>query len=111
MRRVILESPFAGEVGKHVAYAKLCVRDCLARGESPLASHLLFTQPGILDDGKPDEREMGIEAGLAWQPVCDAIVVYIDHGVSSGMARAIDRATANGVQIEFRHLFKQDEAA
>lgn len=105
MRRVIVESPYAGDVDRHTIYARMCVRDCLSRGEAPLASHLLFTQPGILDDGKSDERKLGIEAGLAWHPVCDAVVVYLDHGVSSGMIVAIDRAKANGIPVEERRLF------
>lgn len=46
MRRVVLESPFAGDVERNVRYAKACIRDCLSRGEAPIASHLLFTQPG-----------------------------------------------------------------
>lgn len=49
MRRVILESPFAGHVESNIEYARACIRDSLLRGEAPLASHLLYTQPGILD--------------------------------------------------------------
>jgi hypothetical protein len=41
----------------------------LLRGESPIASHLLYTQPGILKDDVPEERPLGIEAGLAWRSV------------------------------------------
>ena len=47
---VIIESPFAGDVDKNIEYARKCVRDSLNRGEAPSASHLLYTQPGILDD-------------------------------------------------------------
>src|SRR5258707_638045 len=39
MRLVILESPFAGEVETNKVYAQAAVRDCLGRGESPIASH------------------------------------------------------------------------
>ncbi len=56
MRLVVIESPYAGDVQANVAYAKRCVADCLRRGESPYASHLFFTQDGILDDLKPEER-------------------------------------------------------
>jgi len=66
MRRVILESPYAGDVATNVAYARRALRDCLLRGEAPFASHLLYTQPGVLDDTLPDERACGIEAGLIW---------------------------------------------
>jgi len=66
---VVLESPFGGPtidaVLENVNYAKRCVKDCLKRGEAPIASHLLFTRRGILDDTIPEERALGIEAGLA----------------------------------------------
>ena len=42
-----------------------CLRDSLLRGEGPITSHLLYTQPGVLDDQIPEERQMGIDAGLA----------------------------------------------
>lgn len=75
-------------------------------GDSPLASHLLYTQPGILRDDDPSERRMGIEAGLAWGPVADATVVYVDRGVSSGMAIGAERAKREGRPVEYRRLFR-----
>jgi hypothetical protein len=66
MRRVVLESPFAGDVEANLKYARECMADCLRRGEAPIASHLLYTQPGILDDTKPEERKLGMEAGFTW---------------------------------------------
>lgn len=35
MRRVVLESPYAGDVEKNVAYARLALRDSIQRGEAP----------------------------------------------------------------------------
>lgn len=46
-RLVVVESPYAGDVERNVAYAKRCVLDCLKRGEAPYASHLFFTQSGV----------------------------------------------------------------
>ena len=91
MRLVIIESPFAGDVARNVAYARRAVADSLERGEAPIASHLLYTQPGILDDMRTEERKKGIAAGLAWSRVADGAVFYVDHGWSPGMeyARAI----------------------
>lgn len=102
MRRVILESPYDGNVEQHVAYARMAMRDCLMRGESPMVSHLLYTQ--VLDDREPHERAAGIEAGLAWGEVADATVVYIDRGISSGMTHGIARAQAQGRPVEYRTL-------
>lgn len=104
MRLVILESPYAGDIEKHVEYARLCVRDCLLRGEAPLASHLLYTQPGVLRDEVLAERALGIKAGLAWLRVAEAVVVYVDHGISAGMRQGIECAEGFGRLVEIRRL-------
>lgn len=103
-RLVILESPFAGDVEANVEYGRACVRDSLLRGEAPIASHLLYTQPGILDDNIASERQHGIDAGLAWRKVAEASVVYIDRGISNGMQYGIDAALAAGVPVEYRTI-------
>jgi hypothetical protein len=118
MRRVILESPYASknpdpvlaraERETNVAYARVCVADCLRRGEAPIASHLLF--PGILDDAKPEERKLGIAAGLAWVWVAQAMVVYTDLGISPGMQVAIAFAEEAGIPIERRTLNMREAA-
>lgn len=107
MKRVILESPYAGELRRNISYARRAVVDCLRRGESPIASHLLYTQPGVLDDRVPADRELGITAGLAWLKCAEAMVVYVDHGISSGMKAAIEDAEAAGVPVERRTLERE----
>lgn len=102
MRRVVVESPYAGEVDDNVAYARACLLDCLRRGEAPFASHLLY--PEVLDDAKPSERQLGLNAGLAWGRCADLVAVYIDRGISSGMRRGIEAAQDAGVPIEERRL-------
>jgi hypothetical protein len=104
MRLVILESPFAGDEQANIDYARLCVRDSLMRGEAPIASHLLYTQPTILDDSVPEERQHGIDAGLAWGAVADVTVVYIDRGTSIGMLRGMSTAHEEGRPIEYRSI-------
>lgn len=96
---VIIESPYAGDIETNLAYARRCLLDSLKRGEAPLASHLLYTQ--VLDDSKPEERTLGIEAGLAWTKKVDKTVVYTDLGISSGMKAAIERSS---VPVEYRKL-------
>jgi hypothetical protein len=104
MRLVIVESPYAGDVERNVSYARAAMRDCLLRGECPFASHLLYTQPGVLDDNEPDERDRGIRAGLAWGRHAHATVVYTDLGISKGMTWGIRNAEEAGRKIEFRKL-------
>lgn len=103
-RLVILESPYAGDVIENLAYGRDCLRDCLRRGEAPMASHLLYTQPGVLDDDVPEQRALGIAAGLAWGRVAVATVVYMDRGISKGMLHGIARAIAEGRPVEWRRL-------
>jgi hypothetical protein len=106
MRLVILESPYAAATEDrreaHVRYARDAMLDCLRREEAPLASHLLYTQPGILDDADPAQRALGIEAGLAWGRKADATVVYVGFDVSPGMRAGILRAHQEGRPVEFR---------
>jgi hypothetical protein len=104
MRRVVLESPYAGNIKRNVIYARLCIRDCLLRGESPIASHLLFTQDGILKDDVPLERKLGMDAGHAWMVAADACVVYVDFGLSHGMQAGIKEADRIGLKVEYRKL-------
>jgi hypothetical protein len=123
-RLVVVESPFAGHAPRwarfvpplslllaaidrqrNVRYARACVRDCLRRrDEAPIASHLLYTQPGILRDEVHAEREQGIAAGLAWARRADATVVYTDLGTSRGMQAGIADACRNGRRVERRSL-------
>jgi len=101
---VILESPYAGDVKRNVKYAQLCMADCLSRKEAPYASHLLYTQPHVLDDDITEERDFGIEAGLQWGEKADKTVVYGDFGYSDGMRRGIERANKSGRPVETRKL-------
>jgi hypothetical protein len=103
MKLVVIESPLAG-VPRNVAYAKAAMRDCLRRGEAPFASHLLYAQPGILDDTVPAQRANGIDAGLAWGSKAELCAVYVDLGISPGMTHGIARAQRAGIPIEERRL-------
>lgn len=105
MKRVILESPYAGDIEENIKYARACVRDSLLRGEAPMASHLLYTQEGILRDEISEERKHGIDAGLAWAEVADLHVFYVDRGMSEGMRYGMDYATKNKIPFEIRKIY------
>lgn len=101
---VALETPFAGDVEKNLRYARKCMHDCFKRGEAAYASHLLYTQPEVLDDNIPEERRLGMEAGMLWSEKAAKSVVYTDLGISSGMKFGIERASKVGRPVEFREL-------
>jgi hypothetical protein len=107
MRRVIVESPYAGDIEANKAYARACMRDCLRRGETPIASHLLYTQPGVLRDHVPAERAAGIEIGLQWGRFASITAVYTDRGISRGMKMGIDRAAQEGRTVLFRYISRR----
>lgn len=104
----IIQSPYKGDIAKNLAYANRCIRDSIERGELPIASHVFYT--GALDDDIPEERETGfcLESALmdlAMQSCRGArCVVYTDLGISSGMKRGIETASAKGIQVLFREL-------
>lgn len=101
---VILESPYAGDIDTNIRYARECLRDSILRNEIPLASHLLYTQDGVLDDNNPTERQLGIELGLSMGKLASMTVVYIDLGVSSGMKYGIQRALDENRPVEYRKI-------
>lgn len=104
MMRVLIESPYAGDVERNLRYLRACMRDCLSRGEAPFASHALYTQPGVLDDDDPAERALGIAAGLEYHGAVDYVVVYSDLGLSDGMKHGITIAIERGLDVEYRKL-------
>jgi hypothetical protein len=104
MKRVVIESPFAGDVERNLRYVRAAMKDCLMRGEAPFASHALYTQEGVLDDTKPEERKLGMEAGFHFSEVCDLTVIYTDLGMSSGMLEGIRRSVEAGRPFEERKL-------
>lgn len=105
---VILESPFSADseegLSQNIKYAQLCLRDCLRRGESPYASHLLLTQRNVLRDNVGSERTVGLVAGWAWMRIADKVVVYLDRGISKGMHLGIRKAQSLNKEIDYRTL-------
>ena len=108
MPLVVIESPFAGDIDMNIKYARACMRDSLNRGEAPYAMHLLYTQEGILSDDIPEERNWGIEAGMAWVKHAGLTAVYTNLGITPGMEIGIQRAEEDGRQIEYRELENWD---
>jgi len=106
MKKVIIESPYAGNIEQNIKYARACLKDSLNRNEAPLASHLLYTQDGVLDDTVESERMQGINAGLAWLEVADLHVFYVDYGMSDGMKYALNYSTDKGVKTVFRKILQ-----
>lgn len=108
MIRVILESPYAAPtpagVERNLRYLRACMRDCLLRGESPYASHGLYTQPGVLDDRNREDRQLGIAAGFEWRSAADKTVIYVDLKITDGMRAGVDSARDMRQLVEERSI-------
>jgi hypothetical protein len=106
---VVVESPYAApteaEVNRNLAYARAACHDALVtHGEIPFASHIKYTQPGMLDDTVAWERALGIGAGLAEGVMARKTAVYVDLGLSEGMVKGVLVAAKAGRAIVLRSL-------
>ena len=105
----MVESPYKGNnnwktVERNLAYARMCMSDCIKRGEKPYASHLLLTQSGVTNDMDSVQRELGMRVGLAWAECAKKTVVYTDLGISDGMRHGIRDADLFERAVEMRTL-------
>ena len=108
MMRTIIESPYGSKdeaiVKRNRAYLRRCLRDSLAKGEAPFASHAIY--PQVLDDRMPDERRSGMCAGFIWAEVAELIAVYVDYGITGGMEEGIKKAMGRGIYVVYREIGK-----
>lgn len=108
-----VESPYSAKTDdlfrRNILYARMACRWSLLNGYCPYASHLFFTQPGILDDDKPNERTLGINAGkLLIRDTATHTLVFQDLGISSGMEFGIEHAKQYNRTLEYFSLFNND---
>jgi hypothetical protein len=90
MKRVVVESPYAGNIKLNEIYGEFAIHDCLVNyNETPYASHLLYTRKNVLRDHIPEDRKLGIEAGFYWREVAEQTNFYIDLGMTPGMVQGI----------------------
>lgn len=100
---VAVLSPWRGEPRRR-SYLLACLRDSLARGEAPYASHAMFAATGLLRDEFEAERALGLACGLAWELRATMVAVYADLGVSEGMRASLARAREAHLGVDMRRL-------
>lgn len=119
--RVVVESPYAGKHGAscrcddcqidlaaNLKYARGALRDCLQRREAPFASHLLYTQDGVLDDHIPKDRNLGIGAGFIYRKGSNLSAFYVDRGISTGMGFGLEDVQTIAQSFELRSMLEID---
>ena len=105
MKRVVIESPYAGNYKLNETYAEFAMHDCLVNyNEAPYASHLLYTRKNVLRDHIPADRKLGIEAGFYWRSVSEKTVFYVDLGMTKGMVLGEEDCKKQGKPYEIREL-------
>lgn len=114
MRKVILETPYAGDIELNTFYAQCCMMDCIKKGEAPFASHLIY--PQVLEENTPAERGLGIGMGFMWGREADLCAIYTDlcdkgnlaglktYILSDGMQRAKELYEDLNIKVEIRSL-------
>lgn len=91
-------------VNKNLEYARQCCHWVFEQGGVPFASHLFYTQEGMLDDTNKDERNKGIEAGFFIGGFAEKVCVFYDKGISKGMKLGVQKALERDQEIEFVSL-------
>lgn len=64
-----------------------------------------FASGGVLSDGIPDERALGIELGLAWRLAARRAAFYIDLGWSVGMDAARSIYEREAIPFDVRRIY------
>lgn len=85
MRRAYICSPLSGNISGNIENAKRYARYIFKCGMAPVIPHFYAL---VLNDEIPDERKLGMQAGLSLLWVCDEVWVFGDE-ITEGMKRKL----------------------
>ena len=91
-------SPFSGDPAGNVEKAQHYCRFAVDSGYAPFAPHLFF--PQFLDDGIPEERELGLFMAIIMLTKCAELWVFGEQ-ITRGMAQEIRTAESRGMIIRY----------
>lgn len=89
MKKIYVASPYAGDIEKNTDFAKDACRFVLEQGHAFFCPHLLY--PNVLDEHNPNERQLGLDMGIAMLEICDELWCFGDR-ISHGMMMEISEA-------------------
>jgi len=111
---VMIESPYSGQIDRHVRYTALCCIDAaIVHDELGYASHGVMTQhPRCKEIFVSDfqekwdtlTRDEAIAMSHRMRRRCDKTVFYTDLGWSSGMTQALDYCKSHRIPFELRKV-------
>ena len=96
--KVYIVSRYAGDVKTNIRNARRYCRFAVAKLKNPLASHLLY--PQFLDDNKEQEREIGLQYGLALLKLCDEVWCF-GTDISEGMEKELAAAGRQNIRVRY----------
>lgn len=96
MKIIYVASPYAGDIQKNTEFAKRACRHVMNEGHAFFAPHLLY--PTILYEHQPEQRQLGLDMGIAMLSRCDELWCYGDR-VSPGMSLEIEEAGRLGIPV------------
>lgn len=91
-------SPFSGDPAGNAERARSYCRFAADSGYAPFAPHLFF--PQFLDDGIPEERELGLFMAIIMLTKCAELWVFGEQ-ITRGMAQEIRKAESRGMIIRY----------
>lgn len=91
-------SPFSGDPAGNVEKAQHYCRFAVDSGYASFAPHLFF--PQFLDDGIPEERELGLFMAIIMLTKCAELWVFGEQ-ITRGMAQEIRKAESRGMIIRY----------
>ena len=96
MKKVYICAPLAGDVQENIERAKRYSEYALRCGAAPVTPHFYAL---CLDDSIPEEREMGMAAGLSLLWFCDEVWVFGDQ-TTDGMRSEIKLAHNLNIRVK-----------
>lgn len=97
MRRAYICSPLSGNISGNIENAKRYARYIFKCGMTPVIPHFYAL---ILDDEIPDERKLGMQAGISLLWVCDEVWVFGDE-ITEGMKKEIIFAEKLNIKVKY----------
>ena len=91
-------SPFSGDPAGNAERARRYCRFAADSGYAPFAPYLFF--PQFLDDGIPEERELGLFMAIIMLTKCAELWVFGEQ-ITRGMAQEIRKAESRGMIIRY----------
>lgn len=97
MKKVYICSPLGGNVKENIEQAKQYAKYALMCGMAPVVPHFYAL---CLDDNKPDERAIGMAAGMALLWFCDELWVFGDM-ITEGMQHEFNFCMNLNIKIRY----------